>query len=87
MRTIKPFKEPPFAPHLERASAELAENLTHYELDNGLTVSVLRSVWGWEAWAWATASPKRRLTPEPIVYDSEGEALAYRDAVAREEAA
>lgn len=61
---------------------EIVDGLTHYILDNGHTVSILHSVFGWEAWAWKTGEESvEALTPKPIVYDTEAEALAYRDCV------
>ena len=79
MRVRHPWAEAPY--ELGPDMADLVFSLTHYDLDNGYTVSVLHAPSGlWEAWAWPTGSGHREaLTAAPLVFDTEAEALAYRD--------
>lgn len=86
MVTRKPFAEGYGFDLSEPHEARLVEALTHYDLPNGWTVSVLHSAFGWEAWAFPTRGPDEEpatpLTPKPIVFGTEPDALAYRDAIA-----
>jgi len=80
-----PFVEPPYACDCgdAREKAHLRDALTHYDLDNGYTVSVRHVEGFWEAWAFITGTPIRAgaRTRRPVVCKDEHNALCYRDAI------
>lgn len=91
MKLRHPFAEPPYACEHQQHSYNLlrsALRLTHYDLDNGYTVSVLRVDTGgtaelWEAWAWPTTlGSKYALTSKATYHEGEVDALLYRNAIA-----
>jgi hypothetical protein len=86
VKVRKPLAEPPYnLDTSDPAIAELVDGLTHYDLANGWTVSVLRVEGGWEAWARRTADLKTRETRRPLFFETEAAAREYRDEIARRE--
>ena len=92
-----PFVEPPFACSHQRDplgrltdyGQRMHDALTHWDLANGYTVSVLdveRATGGppvFETWAWPTArGAAHALTSLPGFHDDEVAALEYREGVA-----